>query len=243
MSTTYPFDRDEDWNTWGTSFGANIAANAAAYGIIPATATAVVDAASDFSGKLQIARAPDTRSKPNTQAKRDALNALRRVVRPIVAHLRTSEAIGDSTRAELGLKIVDRSKTAVTLPAVPPIVDLAPTGLVSAHAVVRNPADPNRRGKPRGVKSILVRAMQTDGPMPAEDVSLWPVKAVESGARIDLVWPELRQPATVWVACSWLTTRNQEGRPSVPVNTRLAGTGQAAQPVTAAGDGPMKIAA
>ena len=243
MSTTYPFDTDDGWNVWGTSFAPQIALDPEVLGITAAMAQAVTSAAALYSQKLQEARAPDTRSKPAIQAKRDALESLKQAVRPVVAILRTNENVSDETRVELGLKVADGTKTPVAVPATPPMVDVMPTGLLSARAVVRDPADPDRRAKPRGVKSILVRAMLTDGPVPAEAVADWPVRSVESAADFDLAWPDLRQPATVWVACSWLTTRNEEGRPSTPVSTRLAGTGQATATAARTGEMPMKIAA
>ena len=244
MSTTYPFDRDEDWQTWGIAFAEDVAANAATYGVSDAVADGVSNAATSFAVKMQIARAPATRGKANTQAKNDALLALKAAVKPVVSMLQLNGSISNATRTQLGLKIVDNSRTAAKLPAMPPAVELAPTGFMSGYAIVRDPANPDRRGKPKGCKSILVRATTTaEGAIPTQDVSLWPVKQVEQSTNFNLVWPELRQTTIVWIACSWVTTRGEEGLPSTPVSTRLAGTGQAVQASQSGGDGTMKIAA
>ena len=227
MDTTYPFRADDGWRVWGLSFGTQLSEDPGAFNVSEATAGAVLAAAQDYSAKLLTARSPDTKSKPNTQAKNDALDKLKRAVKPVVVRLQASDEITDTQRVELGLKVIDRTATPSRVPAAKPVVEAMLTGEQSVRVRVVDPADPSRRGRPRGVKQIVCQAVFTDGSMPPADVAQWPVSKLEGRTTFDLMWPGMAGPHAVWISCYWVSNRNGRGPSSNPARVNLPGSGLA----------------
>ena len=161
-----------------------------------------------------------------------------------MAILRTNPAVSDARRTQLGVT-TRASPTPARVP-VRPDVRAQLTGLTSIRVVARDPARPERRGKPRGVALVEVRAcFTTGGAPPPADVAEWPMSTLSGKTTVDLSWPGMSGEATVWVCCTFVNTRMAHGQPSGVVSVRLPGNGfGTAAPATAATAVPaMEIAA
>ena len=251
MTTTYPFTAEDAWRDWASPTSVIIENEAVALGVAQVDAGAMVAAAEEYAAKLAVARAPETKGKAATQAKTDALVALREACRPVIGVIVANPNVSDATRVRLGLKPRVQSLTPATVPAMPPMVELVLTGPTSARAFVRNPTDPGRKAKPYGVQAVVVQSYFTDattGEKPPADMNRWALEPQQGRTTFDLFWPGLASPKAVWVTCHYVTTRNERGPSAEPASVVLPGTGLAAGVATEArqettAESPMKIAA
>ena len=238
----YPPSTDGGWQRWGSNT-ATILTPAAApnYGVDPVAAEALVDAADWYAHKLRIATAPATIGRYDTQLKNDALTALKAAAKPIVAILRTNPAVTDAQRTQLGI----RNRTSPTPAPLPGRAEVTAmlTGPTSVRVIVSDPLSPSRRGKPRGVRAVAVRAVLTTGEdRPPADPAQWPLAQLSGRATVDLFWPAMSAETTVWVCCAWVNSRMEHGEASVCATVRLPGTGLSSRASVAAGP-TIKIAA
>ena len=243
MNTSYPYSTDDGWRDWALPTSEIIEAEAEKLGVPVALAGAMRGAAEAFGERLAVARAPETQGKAATARKNDALESLKLACRRVVARIDGNLDLPDAERVRLGLKPFDRTPTPATAPARAPTLGLLLTGPTSVRALVRDPADPDRLAKPKGVRSIVVLAALTDeGEAPPSDPAAWTLLGQQGRSNFDLSWPELTAPKTVWVTCHWVTTRNEASPSAPPAKLVLPGNGLG--PAAKAAASPtMKIAA
>ena len=122
------------------------------------------------------------------------------------------------------------------------------TSAVTVRVSALDPNDEAVRRKPAGCKAIACR-VHFGSQYPA-DFSTWFLSDMSGRSTFDLAWPELAEPATIWVVCQYLNTRLEGGPYSEPVQVRLLGNGGIAAEGAGATDAsanasadPKKIAA
>ena len=243
MEITYPFRNDTDWHTWGRNLTTVIdAEKAPMYGLTAAQMAVVAGAFSAFDGTLAAARDQATRSAVTVQAKNDELEAFKRIVRPIVAILRTNPGVSDAQRRELGIRIVDHTPTPAPVPTASPEVTGCMTGMTSLKLEVRDPLSPDRRGKPKGVRQIATMTFIStpQQPTPPADVNAWRQPQFSGRTTVLLDFPSIVGETTVWVSCAYVNSRNEFGPASAPQSIRLLGKAGSAQQQ---GEDGMRIAA
>ena len=246
MDIIYPPRGDAAWNEWGGNLADLVTPDSAGdYGITGSAAEAVKAAVDAYGVAYGLAVRPATRSLPTIEAKDTALEALKEVVKPVLAILRTNPKVSDAQRRSLGLRIRGENNTPSPVPTAAPAVMAMLSGPQSLRVEVRDPADPDRRGKPRGMKFVETRAML--GPAAAGDPQTWPTCKVQGRTTLDLFFDDLATDATVWVTCRWVNNVGVLGPWSGPQAVRLPGSGVAPAAGEAAGEaaaGPsIKIAA
>ena len=189
---------------------------------------------------------PATHTPIQRALKDESLLRLRNVTASLVAVCEAWPQMTDAKREALKIPLRDRNTTAAVLPAAAPTATVVLTGPESVLVQVRNPAEPDRAAKPRGVKSVVVLvAFTSDGNEPAMATGQWPVCRISGKTTIDLMWPNMPADQTAWVACYWLSSRNQVGPISRPQSIRLPGSRAAVRAATSttSEEPTMKIAA
>ena len=163
------------------------------------------------------------------------------LARFLVATVNNNPLTTDEQRDELGIR-ARRRPTPSPVPTAAPNVTATLVGPSSARLIAADPADPYRRAKPAGVRSILTQTHFGDHP-PA-DAADWSLSELSSRATIDLTWPDRAAATTVWFQCCYVGTRNERGPMSQPACVRLPGPAIGPTPVAATeGGSAMKIAA
>ena len=242
FDVTYPPKTDAGWDRWGRNL-ANVMTPtlAPSYGVTSAAAQEFASAVDDYAMKLAAATLPATISRYNTQLKRDSLEVLKAVVKPVVAILRTNPAVTAAQRTQLGVT-TRAAPTPAQVPGRPDVMAVL-TGPTSIRVIASDPATPTRRGLPRDVRTLALKVCFTTGTqLPPADVNVWPMVTLSGKATTDLSWPGVSGETTVWLSCSFANTRMVHGPSSVPTSVRLPGNGLGTAAATSA-EPAMKIAA
>ena len=244
MTAVYPNFTESEWKIFGNN-AENVLGGATPPVTIPTEImTPFSAAASAYSAAYTAAVEPATRSKPKVQAKDTALVELKAASRPLVSFLQNSNAVSDELRTQLSIKVYDRRPSRTYLPKWAPTQTAALTGPQSLRLEVRDPAEPDRRAKPSGAKSIVVQTYRTiGGELPPSDLTTWPIETFSGKSRIDLYFGDLTNQATVWVSCYWLGKAQERGLSSTPTSVTLPGMNLQGAQLAQVDDGQMRIAA
>lgn len=246
MELTYPFRSDAEWNEWSLTVVPDIVSAGVELELPEALVLALQAKHNVFKNAYGAAVAPDTRSGPKIEAKRDALRAFKSAVRPVIDIIQANPAVTNERRRELGLRVRRGTGTPSPVPATAPSVMTMLTGPQSIRVTVRDPAASDRRAKPAGVRQVGVYVRR--GATPGGPVADWPLDTLSGRTTVDLIWEDIALETTVWVSCCWLNSRSERGPFSPPRCVRLPGGAMqfevqaAATPAESTGPA-MKIAA
>ena len=241
MDSTYTPRTDAGWREWALPTSDLLVAQAATYGINPTDATALQTAAIAYADALDTATAPLTAGRVATYAKNDKLKTLRAVAKPIMSSVELNVALSNEQRGSVGLRPRATGRSSATVPVLPPTVSTMLLSSTSLRTTVREADAPDRRRRPKGVKSILVFTHINDGSIPPGDSAAWQFYGSEGRTSFELAWPEMDSPKTVWVRCAYISSRNETGPASAAAKLVLPGTGLSSASGTNAT--PLKIAA
>ena len=196
----------------------------------------------NYDAAWDVAKSPSSNSIEATSAKNVQREKMRNTVQRLVAQVKAAPAVDDTLLAALGMpRRIGRSRPVPT-PAGAPVVTTEAVGPTTLRVTAK--ADPESRSnaRPRGVRQVAVATFAGDAP-PA-DATLWGQPTLSGRTAVLIPMDRLAGPATVWVTCWYVSSRNELGPASAPVSTRMLGAGTAVptaarQPAAT----PMKIAA
>jgi hypothetical protein len=240
----YPCSTDAEWREWGVPTSNLLVSEAATYEISVDAAGDLQSAARGYAAAFDVANAPQTQGRVATAAKNDALALVKLRAKPIMSAIELNAALGDELREQVGLRARDDSRSPAVVPALPPMVEAALTGPASMRVFVRQADEPDRRAKPKGVRSIVVFTHVNDGQVPPATAAAWTLHSQQGRSNFDLNFGELASPKTFWVRCQYVTTRNETGPMSEAAKIVLPGYGLSSDALSSGNDAsPMKIAA
>ena len=239
------FQNDVNLNLWSIDFLNTTGGTAAAdFGLTAAQVQAFADLQADYAEKLAKCTNVEARSQVAVVAKNTSKSLLVALARQLVDVCDAWPMMTNDKRVLLRIPLRTTTRTPAKLPTLPPQVAATLTGSESMRLTVRNPGDPDRRAKPKGVASVVVQVcFEDDGVQPTTPAMDWPTYLISGKADVDLFFANMPAGKTAWFVCSWLSTRNERGPVSAKLSVRLPGTGFAQRPATAAQDPAMKIAA
>lgn len=166
MPQPYIPAKDAEFSNWLANFAALILALPAAYGLLPADATAISNQNTAFQAAYTTAVNPATRTQPTVAAKDAARFAAVAVCRPYAMRIRNNTAVSDALKVGLGLTIPSTVPTPIPAPVVAPIL-----GLESAIPLQQTLTykDPGAVGKAKPYGVIGVEIWRSVGTVPATD--------------------------------------------------------------------------
>ncbi len=244
MATTYLSQSDSGLLNWLNNASAVLSLSPEIYGSDAAGATAFAAVVSNYASAYAASNEIATRTRPAVALKNQTRTAAKIAARQMAFVAYGQPNITAEQITLIGLKVRDVSPTRAPKPKVAPIVSLLATGPQTLRAEVRFPLDPDRRAKPRSARQIVAQVYRAaEGqPVPA-DISTWPVGATSGRSTIDFYWPDMVATTTVHVSCYYVSSRNERGPSSDPMQVKLSGLSGAAAPSSLSGDGELRIAA
>lgn len=226
MSRDYIPSQEARLVTWSTNLKLKTAADAVAYGLTVAMATAYGLKHDAFVAAYQLANDPETRSPSNIKGKDLAKATLIQAARQI-ARLVQASPVTDQQREELGLPVRDAEPTPVGPPAQPPLVTLVSASGRTIRIRLQDPLAPTRRGKPAGVAGAAVFSFVGETPPPT--LADWRFEGNTSRTTVDVAFPaSVPNWSKVWIAARWFTARLQDGPASAFLEASLPGGNAAA---------------
>jgi hypothetical protein len=217
----------------------NISSEPTRFNINSARAEAYATTRSNFMSAYQTYHTEATHSTPY-RVKKDVMKGhLINSTRDLCETFLADRALDATTLALVGLKRRGKGSPVQT-PTTAPLVQGRVDSATSVKLSFRNPADPDRRAKPTGVRQVAVA--QYIGETPPTDVAAWGQPTLLGRTDQQLSFAT-QTGMTVWITAWWITSRNESSPASAPVSFRIAGT-TGAVPQQATADRPtMKIAA
>ena len=247
MATSFLPKTDAALLNWLNNANAVYTASPETYGGSIETAAAFNSAVLAYASAYSAANEVATRTKTAVAAKNDARTTAKNQARQIASIAYGQADITNEQLTNLGLTVKDTSPTPAPVPDTAPMVSADMTSAISIRVSARNVATPDRKAKPAGVGTLEIRTIVTStSAMPSGNPLTWPTVDLVGRTTKDLFWMDQAEPATVWVSCCWVNTRNERGPFSEAVSVRLAGTGYGVQQQVQSGGGgdeSMKIAA
>ena len=229
-----------------TDFARTIAADPGAYGLPADDATVYQTTPTRFADARAAWENPATHTPIQRALKDEAKQTLINSTRTLVDVCQAWPQMTDPKREALKIPLRDREPTPAHLPVAAPTATTLLIGPEAVRVIARDPAEANRRARPKGVKSVVVLATFTgNGSEPTLPVDQGPVSTISGRKTADLMWSNMPTEQTAWIACYWLSTRNERGPISEPQSIRVPGSRLAvrAAKVETTHETPMKIAA
>jgi len=229
----FPPSREADLLAWSANYSTQISASPGIYGLTAPQATAYATLHSTFETAYAAATEPTTNSKAAVAAKNVAKNNLMNGpggARELVALVQAYPAINDALRAQLGIRARDVEPTPIPAPENAP--ELAAVVTVGRKVTfrLRDPENPDRRGKPEGVQGATV--LTYVGAAAPQDPLQWVFAINTSKTTFDIDFPvSIPADSKVWVTAFWFNNRKETSPPATPVLCRLFDT--VAMPIAA----------
>jgi hypothetical protein len=223
--------KEADLLAWSLNFATRIAATPIVYAVSAAQAAAYGTLHDTFAAALQAATEPGTRTKPSIQAKNDAKTALLdgpNGARSLARIIQAAPAVTNEQKALLGLTVRDSEPTPVPPPEFPPDIAILSVLNRTVKVRLRDIENPDRRGKPDGVKGATVfYSVGDDAP---SDPAEWSFAFNTTRTVFDVDFPQtVAAGAKVWLTAFWYNTKAQSSPPASYVSTRFSdGMAQAA---------------
>ncbi|MEM1013551.1 MAG: hypothetical protein AAGI46_15185 [Planctomycetota bacterium] len=186
---------------------------------------------------------PMTRSPGNVFLKDVAFNQMTTTLRSLIQAVKNNPLVPESLLAQIGVtRRGSNPPTPAPVPTEAPLVSAMAVSPTAIKVIVRSPSDPDRRGKPAGIRQVAV-ATSVSETAPTSSTQ-WNQAVLSGKTTVEVPMGSLVEPATVWVTAWWINSRNEIGPFATPQRVRLAGTGAALPNAERSVDEtPMKIAA
>lgn len=204
-----------------------VTADPTSLGLTAAIATALADKVSTFSGLLEAATNPTTRSGSTILAKDvSRYDDLEPYVRQVARMIQGNIGVTDQQRYDLGLPIRDTTPSPQPVPGFKPLVNVISVSGRSARIRLKDSQDTTRRGRPDDViGATIMTYVGDDTPTPSSD---WKLYTNTGRTVVDVTFPEtVPAGALVWVSACWFNNRKESGPMSDPLSTNLPGGAQA----------------
>lgn len=211
---------------WSVNFKTLITATPTAFGLVAAQATAYGALHDTFAAAYQVAKDPDTRTKPNVAAKDAARAALKDDARLLAKLVEGTASVTDAQKYSLGLN-VRKQPTPVPAPTTRPGVDLVSAIGRTVTIHIHDSASSSKRGKPAGATAAWVYTFV--GAEYPSDPTLWDFQGATTKAKYEITFAnDLPGGTQVWVCAAWINGKQEAGPASVPITTNLQGGGASA---------------
>jgi len=218
--------KEADLLAWSTNFDAKITATPTIYGVTSAMATVYTALHLAFATKYAESIEPTTNSKATIAAKNLAKQNLVNGpggARALVALCQAFPGMNDALRAELSIRPRDVEPSPAPVPDDAPQLNIVSTVGRKVTLRLRDPKNPDRRGKPEGIQGATV--LTHVGTTAPQDPLLWTFAINTSKTTFDIDFPvTIPAESKVWITAFWFNSRKDNSPPSTPVATRLADT-------------------
>ena len=201
--------KDSLCKDWLSNFASRITASPSTYGLTAGEATTIQNAYNAFASAYTIAIDPSTRTK-STVADKDAMKAAAlAIVRPYAQLVRRNAGVDNQSKLDLGLTIVDTTKTPIPAPQTSPILSvIAATPLqFTLRYVDQN--TPTKRAKPTGV--IFLELMAQTSATAITDPATIAFKQLSTANPVAVNWQQADVGKTAYMAARWVTRRGLLG--------------------------------
>lgn len=232
MAESYLPAREADLLAFAQNMDNLITAAPATYGLTAPQATAFSILYTNYANALQLATNPPTRTPPAIVAKNDAKAALidgPGGIRELARIVQATPSVTNQAKADLGLTVRDGEPTPVPVPKGPPDIAIESVLNRTVRIRLRDMDNPDRRGKPDGVRGASV-FMWVGSDEPPADPMEWSFFGNTTKTLFDVEFPQTIAAGTkVWLTAFWYNTKAEAGPPATAVSTRFSdGMAQAA---------------
>jgi hypothetical protein len=195
---------------WVTYFVQNLGKSLARFGFPSELYAQLKQMRDDFAQKFELAIEPATRTKVSVQAKNDARNMLKKMVRQAVKeYLVYNHAVTDPDRDVLGLPIhkTTRTRAPIAINAPDAEVDTSTIGRLIIHFFDKG--GKHKKAKPAGQHGIEIAWVLSDTPPTRWDELLH--SNTDTNSPFTLVFEYNQRGKTVHFALRWENTRGEKG--------------------------------
>ena len=178
-----------------------------------------------YDAAWDVAKNPSTNSAEATAAKNVLREKMYNTVRHLVAQVKAAPTVDNTLLVALGIPPRPVRRHSVPPPSAAPVVTAEAVGPTLLRVTAK--ADPESRSnaKPAGVRQVAVATYAGDAP-PA-DPTMWGQPRLSGRTAIVVPMDHVAGPATVWVTCWYVSSRNEAGPASAPIAARMLGAGPA----------------
>jgi|GEM_PF-2114604 len=148
-------NEDSKLSTFGMTFATLVSTDPARYGLTPADAAEVLDAAEAFDAAFRVWSAPATAVTPNLCIKDQARETLVAVLRRLGGLARVSASVTDADKIALGVKPTPRSYRRNPAPQDRPTLALAFNNH-TGHTLRFHNGNSTSKARPRGTVGLLL---------------------------------------------------------------------------------------
>ncbi|MDR0644181.1 MAG: hypothetical protein LBG05_04595 [Treponema sp.] len=201
--------KDSELRTWADSFITQCDTNKAAWDIPADAVTASRALCTAYTTALDIALAPDTRSKAATTAKNEAKQALRRALSVFIAkYIDNNDAITPPIRDNLGLPVKDTTRTPIPVPTTYPEFFVKVKDIRALEVHFKDMGSANK-AKPYGYNGAVIYYGVLDAP-PAEPSGL-SHSLLATKTPYTLTFTEAERGKRVYIALVWQNEKGEKG--------------------------------
>jgi hypothetical protein len=208
--TAYYFPaKDADVIPWTRNFVTVLAANAGRWGIAQVQVTALAAQGTAYEAAYARRMLPDS-GKVSVEQKNLALTALKKGVRDMVnGHINHNAAVTPDDRVALGLFVYSPGRSEIPPPDTTVVLRVVPGLVRQLVAHFTDSATPERRGKPYGVESMVLRC----GVLASQPSGINELVRTETSSKspLTLTFREEDRGKTVYLAACWKTGTQKEG--------------------------------
>jgi len=217
--------REAELVNWSNNFAAQIDDGGVEppFGLTAQQVTDFVALNTAWVAAYNAAVAPETRGPSTIQAKNDAKAAMVANARELARIIQAFPALTNQERVDLGLTVPDTEPTPIPPPSSTPTLTITCVLGHNVHYTLRDPAQPDKRGKPTGVAGASVFAHV--GETAPADPAQWQLKGNVTRTKGTVMFSSLSVPAgsKVWLTASWFNPRGQQGPLCDPQAVYLSG--------------------
>jgi hypothetical protein len=208
-NSDYIPQQDGKFLEWVKFLFAYVAANAAKWGLAPATWANITPEIADYEAAYNKAQDPN-RGKADTKAKDTARDALKKATRQFVKeHLEYNSVITDAEREQMGLPVHKTTRTPSHVEETAPDSDTNTSvqGRVTINFFEKG--SNHKKGKPAGQHGAEIAWLVSDTP-PAKWSDLTH-SAIDTNSPFTLEFENDQRGKTVYFALRWENTRGEKG--------------------------------
>jgi len=222
-TTDYLPTRESDLVVWGNNFDAKINADPTGFGLTIAQAADFTTANTAWVAAFNAVNDNATRTPAAIQTKNTAKAAMVALARQLAQIIQKNPATTNTQRSELGLTVPDIEPTPVPIPSTSPIFEIISVLGQSLQFKLRDPAEPERRGKPDGVAGASIFAFI--GETAPANMAEWQSMGnfTRTNGTLTFLSALVSPGSKVWLTASWFNPRGQQGPLSSPQSVYLAG--------------------
>ncbi len=208
MSDPIP-EAEQAYDQFMNLFVPYVATNAGTVGVLPATASALTAALTDWTDGLTDDRAKAAAAQSATALKNERRAALTALARPVIQAIQANPAVTNDMRQLMGLPIPDTTRTRVPVPTTRPVIKIETREHLQHIIHFRDEATPASKAKPNGVRGAQVRVFI--GANPPADLEQFPWVALDSATPYLMLHNAADAGKTAYYALRWENTRGETG--------------------------------